>query len=313
MSRTYHVWCLSEAVSPISHMSRREGNEAIVNAQRCVTGGRVRYLPVLSGNALRHRCARGPGGRWLLGRLGLVPASKRLANLLLHGGSLSESTARVDLGRTAELLRLLPFLRLLGCSLPDQIVPGSTDAHEGVLVCRENGPRLATLTGIADLEVPPSLRPAEDFRAEWNYTRSEAERTSPGHVRPPIEGERTDEQLMIFNGQAVAAGACFAHGFTLKHVSDLEVGALLLSLALWQDAEGGTIGGMASRGHGRLRTRVRVEPEVDAAQLMAAYAAHVESHRDAAADALLAAIDPKPDKPAKAGKGAKRATAESDV
>ena len=244
MSQTYVIHCLSQALSPLTHMSGVAGNEAIIAREPVGTTRGVVHLPFLSGNALRHRCVREPGMMWLIqqyelgGRLTLSQL-----NFLLHGGNLTESNAIEDLRRIADMQRLWPLLRLCGGSLPNQIIAGSLEVWRGTLVCEENRNSL-TASGLELSE--ERLRPAERFIDSYQYTRGDAAKTGLAK-----ETALESSNLMIFSGQCVNRGALFFHGFVVKHASEVELGALLYSLRLWQSA-GGTIGGQAARGHGRL-------------------------------------------------------------
>lgn len=263
--KTYEIRCLSEAMSPITHMSGTAGNEAIVAREPVVTPNGVRYIPFLSGNALRHRCLREPGMLWLIEEYGLrgVLTLPQL-NFLLHGGNLTESNAHENTARIAEMKRTWPLLRLLGGSLPNQILAGSCDSLRGTLVCEETRRYVD-----ADLLPTERLLPAERFIGGYQYTRGDG-----GKEGIAIESEDAVSSLMIFSGQMVIAGSMFAHGFVLKHVSEVELGAALLSLSLWQ-SHGGSIGGQAARGHGRLKTAVAVD--ADAAVAIGAYVEYVNS------------------------------------
>lgn len=233
----YTITLLSEAISPITHASGGAGNESIAAREPIVTPSGVRSVPFLSGNALRHRCLREPGMLHLIDLYGLRGKLSLLQlNFLLHGGNLTESTAHENTNRIAEMKRCWPLLRLLGGCLPNQVLAGACDALRGMLVCEENRGHLPP-----ELVPPERLMPAEAFIGSYQYTRGDAAE------------DESREQLMIYSGQAVLRGALFVHGFVLKHVSRVEYGAALHAVTLWQRS-GGTIGGMAAKGHGRLKT-----------------------------------------------------------
>jgi CRISPR type IV-associated protein Csf2 len=92
--------------------------------------------------------------------------------------------------------------------------------------------------------------------------------------------------LMIYSGQAVKRGAFFYHGFTLQNVSPLEVGALLHALQQWE-AAGGTLGGSARIGHGKIDTSFFFQNgedffgnELNRDQVIAEYKAHTEKNKE---------------------------------
>lgn len=279
MNQTYTIACLSTALSPITHMARTEGNEAVIARQEIMTPTGRRAIPKLSGNALRHRLVRAPGGRFLIERYDLAgKLSLRQLNFLLHGGALTESNTRESLTRIYELHRIFPLYRLLGGSLPDAILPGSLICDAGVLVCRETRPILRGMTP-AGFELPDNLRPAEAFVGDWQYTRGSAHNSAPDLTS--IDEVDADGNLMIYAGQSVHPGAAFMHGFVAQHVSEMEIGALMLSLSLWQ-MNGATIGGNAAKGHGRLDTLIHCDPGIDVGAAMDTYIKHVDSVRDEA-------------------------------
>lgn len=274
----YEVVCLSEAISPITQMSGTSGNYALIMREPIVTPRGVTFVPNLSGNAIRHRFCRSPGFRWLIGEYELRgQLTLPQLNFLLHGGSMTEGGGRENTRRIADFQRLFPLGRLLGGCLPDQVLAGSLQCWRGTLVCEENRPALTPVIG---LHLPERrLRPAESFVSGYQYTRGEASKTA-SDLRPIEPLVELDSNLMIFSGQSVLSGAMFVHGFTLPHCSEVELGALLWSLHLWQ-TQGGTIGGQAARGHGRLKMSF-LAPDWDGGMAVDRYLDYARSVRDEA-------------------------------
>lgn len=330
-TRTYRILCLSQAASPITHMARTEGNEAVVARQQVMTEHGRREVPGLSGNALRHRAVREPGMRFLVHAWGLAgELTLDQLNFMFHGGALTRGSGRENTRLIADHQRISPLGRLLGGCLPEQILDGSLLVSPGILICEENRERIGQLWGDAVDELPP-LRPAESFVAGYQYTRGDARKHGIGllrrdragtdgavaDVRPTSDGSAQgsflgepaeassvaapaaatdksakgkDSNLMIFSGQHVMPGSLFLHDFILRNVSRVELGALMWSLRLWQ-ADGGTIGGQAARGHGRLCTAiVSDDADLDLDGACAAYLEHVATHRDQGAAWLVAAF-----------------------
>lgn len=303
MTTDWNVVCFSEAVSPITHMSGTAGNEAIIAREAIVTPRGKLGVPYLSGNAIRHRMVREPGARWLIEEYGLIGRlSLAQLNFLFHGGNLTEGGGRENTARIAEFQRLFPLGRLIGGTLPDQILAGSLVVWRGSLVCEENRGYLeAVLPAPFPGALPSRLRPAESFVTGYQYTRGDAAKSSAGLAsRESLTAGEASSNLMIFAGQSVARGAAFLHGFTIEHGSILELGALLWSLSLWQ-AAGGTIGGQASRGHGRLKLAILGSLAQDEA--VASYLDHARSVRDEAVQWLTDVFTPRPTPNASRGRG----------
>lgn len=301
--KTYTIQCLSEAVSPITHMSGTAGNEGIVAREPVHTDRGVMMIPFLSGNALRHRCVREPMAMWLIDHYGLKGKLSLLQlNFLLHGGNLTMSNAHENTRRIAEMHELWPMLRLCGGSLQDQILAGSMDVWRGTLVCEENRDSLKKTLGYMPTK---RLLSSERFLSAYQYTRGDGKKTGLAKERDDLMEQ---SNLMIYSGQAVTRGALFHHGFVLKHVNDLELGCLLLALRLWQ-ATGGTIGGNARLGHGRLQLSLLDCKDDDA--IVNAYVEHVDAVKDRAVawldDCFAKAAAAKEKKAASKGKGKQKA------
>lgn len=276
----YRVDLWAEAVSPVTHMKGVEGNEALIARQPVDTPSGKRWVPYLSGNALRHCCIREPGGLWLVEQLGLKGRlSLQRLNFLLHGGNLTDSTGREDTARIAEMQELFPLVRLLGGALPDQILKGAILARHGLLVCEENRPHI-TATYLPDgYSLPETqLKPSEHFVEGYQYTRGDSRRRTDWYDEATHDPD-AKSNLMIFSGQCVIRGAQFAMGFDIPHGSELELGCALHAIGLWQ-ANGGVVGGMGSKGHGRLTAVLlgRSAADVDAA--IGAYTAHVAANAE---------------------------------
>lgn len=297
-TQDYTLVCLSEAASPITHASGVAGNVSLVARETVSTPSGVRWLPFLSGNAVRHRCIREPGMHWLVEEYGLAGTlTLPQLNFLFNGGNLTEGGGREDTNRIADFQRLWPLGRLLGGCLPDQILAGSLQVWRGALVCEENRAYLSAVLPDPSA-LPDRMRPAESFVSGYQYTRGDAAKTGASLLIPAPDGASApDSNLMIFSGQSVMRGAAFVHGFTLPRVSRIELGSLAWSLRLWQ-AAGGTIGGQASRGHGRLITAIVAgvdDPDGAAVE-------YVDYTRSVKADAvawLRGVFAPKPEKAAK--------------
>ena len=251
---TCKIHFLSRALSPITHNAGVSGNESIINRERVYHDGEVKDVPVLSGNALRHKMIREPGAMYLVdlydmrGKLTIDQA-----NYLFTGGSLTESSTTENIPMIAELQEISPLFRLLGGSLKNQVVGGSLFVSRGLIVCLENQETIRTLIGDYPLPEEPLL-PAQHFISKYQYTRGDAGKMKDAAEIVSNLPEQIKTNLMIYSGESIIQGTLFYHDAILYNVSPLEVGAALHAIQLWEKS-GGTIGGSARIGHGRLETK----------------------------------------------------------
>lgn len=265
---------LSICQSPLTHMAGTQGNEQVVMREPVMTAGGTRWVPMLTGNAIRHRMIRSSAARYLVEQWGLSgELSMQQLNFLFHGGRLYQKGGRIDLALQSRVYDIFPHLKLLGCSLPGHIVPGHLKAGRGLLVCRENHSRLERMLPDG-FSLPSPLRPATAYIQPWTYYRSHAVTSAPD-LLPPEAGEEPDPSLMIMSGQSVVPGAAFLHSMDVYHVDDIALGCLIHSLRVWQQY-GSTIGGQSNRGHGKLDTLMHCDRD-DTEELASQYVNHVAS------------------------------------
>ena len=263
------------------------GNESLLNREPVLYNHAIRYVPVLSGNAIRHKMVWHPGAYHLIKTCGLVgKLTLDQANYLFNGGSLTESSTADNLAKIVEMQELLPLIRLLGGALRNQVIGGSLIVKRGMLVCEENRALIEReLPEYLLKELPEQrLRSCEDFISRFQYTRMDAVKL--GVVDSSERDEREKSNQMIYAGQSIIAGSVFYHGFILQNVSQLEVGAILNALYAW-DKFDSAIGGMSRIGHGALRTSFAMEGgegffgnELNPAGLIIEYQNHCEENRD---------------------------------
>jgi hypothetical protein len=287
------------------------GNESLINREPVLYNRAIRYVPVLSGNAIRHKMIRHPGAYHLIKTCGLVgKLTLDQANYLFNGGSLTESSTSDNLAKIAEMQELLPLIRLLGGSLRNQVISGSLIAKRGMLVCEENRSLIEReLPEYLLKELPEQrLRSCEDYISRFQYTRMDAVKL--GVIAPVENDDREKSNQMIYAGQNIIVGAVFYYGFILQNVSRLEVGATLNALYEWNKTDS-TIGGMSRIGHGTLETSLTMEKgedffgdELNHASLIIEYQKHCEENRDKIVDWLNNAF-PRKEKIVKEKKGAK--------
>jgi len=260
---TIKIHCISKSISPLTHMMETAGNESIINKEKIFYNGNIKSIPVISGNALRHKMIRESGSIYLVNQLELNgKLSIDQANYMFYGGALTESSISENMKVLAGLKELFPLFRLLGGSLRNQIIAGSLIVQRGILICEENK-EILNLSLPEKYKMPKEfLKSSEDFIKKYQYTRSDIQKNKDATKILNSDEKKQDTNLMIYSGQCIIPGSLFYHGFILNGISRLEVGALFHSINEWK-MSGGVIGGYSRIGHGKINTQFIVEDTKD--------------------------------------------------
>ena len=283
---TCTIHMISEALSPITHMSGVSGNESILNREKVVYKNNIVDVPVLSGNALRHKMIREPGALYLVEQCDLKgKLNIDQANFMFTGGSLCESSTTDNIPVINKMQKITPLYRLLGGSLKNQVVGGSLMVSRGILCCDENKETLEKMYPQAFGEMEEPLLPAQNFISKYQYTRGDASKRKDASDII-CDNDNSNSNLMIYAGETIIQGSIFYHNLTLVNVSPLEIGAALYSLNRWQ-SQGGVIGGSARIGHGKLKSFFNLDFAVDdfcrdhtPESLVVDYCKHVEENAE---------------------------------
>jgi len=270
--RSYKIVAISKALSPLTHNRGSEGNETVIATEEIQTESGAAQVPIISGNALRHCMVRSPGASYLVDNWDIkdgLPLS--VLNFLFSGGSLWKKGATENVKKLRALWDLLPLYRVLGGSLPDQIVSGTLEAWRGVLVCAENMSRVESILPSGWVPNWKIMR-ARRMISGYQYTRNSPR--SKLISSESVESAPDSSVQMIYNGQTVIPGAVFVHGYCLRDARELDVGAFLHAL----DRATGIIGAMSGRGHGHLETTYLTDlANAEIAELISAYESHVKA------------------------------------
>jgi hypothetical protein len=254
-----NIHCISKVLSSLTHMMGTAGNESLINKEKILYNDKIKDVPVISGNAIRHKFIREPGTLFLIDKLDLAgKLNIDQVNYMFYGGALTKSSINENMKSIAELQILFPLFRLLGGSLRDQIVAGSMICKRGVLICEENKKNINNHLPNEWKLTNDCLKMSDDFIKQYQYTRGDALKRKDASELLHKNIESSKSNLMLYSGQTVIPGAMFYHGFILNKVSLLEVGSLFLALKTWSEL-GGTIGGQARIGHGLLNMRYFIE------------------------------------------------------
>ena len=285
MNRNYTIILMHEAVSPITHMEGVAGNVAVLMRHSTLYEGMQHRVPCLTGNALRNRLLREPSAHLLKTRLGLYgKLSTHQDRFLTSGQERSVKGNSVDIGLMRRGYELMPHVRVLGGTLPTEVVTGRASVGFGVLSCRETKRDRAAIIpsdwGIEDRELL-SYQSMIELR---QYTRMSDD------VETPLrEGEKRERSMMPFSSYTVVSGSVFMQRIDLANCRDIDAGMACAAIEMWD----GTIGGQKARGHGRLRTRYAVMVDrspIDAQPMIDAYESHVESRKREMIDWIFAAV-----------------------
>lgn len=281
--------------------------------------GRQVEVPFLAGNA-----GRGLLRRILFGdlaeRVGFDWGAVRIpvAHSLLDGGAMEGSSQTMDVDMRRRLRALLPCLDLFGATwCRTDAMAGWLVVEDAVLVCRETAGELAPW--LAAGEDPHAwaarLLPAAELVTQRQMT------SEPPEVHDPAT-------KVLARVEIVVPGTLFAHRVGLDGRAGYggapELVASCLAHALDLLARRGIVGAAGARGMGRMAMD-RYAPEGGAAALPSPeiYLAHLDAHREAILDSVLAdralprtivpveALPSKAEKPVeeKPAKGAKKGRA----
>lgn len=283
-SKNYKIFYLLETLSPLTHMMETAGNESMINREPVLYNKRIVYIPVISGNSIRHRFLRRPGSFYLIdqmeieGKMGMDQL-----NFMFFGGSLSEVKISTNFKKIADMEELFPLYRLLGGSLKSQIISGSLNVWRGLLLCEENRETINKYLP-DEYRIKDKLLPAELFVGKYQYTRGDIKNIK--NIDKFIENkeikkieDREKSNLMIYNGQQVNRNSMFFGGFSTGYISEIEIGCLFHCLQLWAENYR-TLGGMIAKGHGLVDMYYFLEENIDIGFYVNQYIEHIEKHKN---------------------------------
>lgn len=295
--KTYHLTCISEALSPITYGMKTAGNSTLIARESVALPGGRRDLPILWANGLKHQLLREHGAAHLLDRLGIDSAiDERIIVFLFNGGVYHLGGGHDKTSTRVDAARLFPLVSLAGGCLPGQFLHGAAIISSGYLICTENIPLVRALlpAGFSIEENVDQFRAAEEYIGQLQNYKHDGRRP---HADLLASDARTLKQttgkenpMMPHGGECVLRGAVFAHRIILNEVTEVELGCMLDSIARWQHA-GAAIGGQLARGNGTLKISIYLSPDVDQESARSAYLAHVDSVKNEAVSFLNMTFD----------------------
>jgi len=273
--------CILEAKDPISHSSENIGNSAIFMRKKMrVRGGKIRMVPYITGDAMRHTM-REAAVYATLEAAGMLSGdgpqlSRGALRLLFAGGAVTgkgdASTVNVD--RYRELVALFPPLALFGGCTDNRPIPGQLIVDEGNVLCHETSSKApswvtqwladhdeglasyrAQVEEVQRVRMDPELIPgklkllnaAEHQEATNRALLSERAHTT-GDAK---DAKETKSKMMPRTHERLIQGTLFWWGCECRTYSELEedafkyiFGCLLSNFR---------VGGKLATGHGRLQ------------------------------------------------------------
>jgi len=277
--------------------------------------GRVRRIPVYSGNAFRGKL-RDLAAYQLMEAL-QVQLPPPVFHFLTSGGALTAGGGQaIDVDRARALRKQIPMVGVFGGGVGSQILEGKLKVLPMTPICRETVHLLPSYCR----QAPSAGLSIRDLRQmDFGTRRDDSKRES---AQPYLEGgqeaaaKRSDDEVstsMIYENEVLIQGTCLRFGFVLEGATDREWLCLGRALAGWLADP--YLGGRSSAGYGEVaapslfrsrrnltfhqdagegalidltRPLASVESEVDledrleiaASGLDAAYRADVQAHRE---------------------------------
>lgn len=210
--------------------------------------GKVRKLPVYSGNALRG-IWRDIATEQLLGALA-IKLPPTAFDFLSSGGTLTSKGSSMDLALARRLREAVPMVGILGGGVGNQIMEGKLCVLQGTPICAETVHLLPSYCR----EAPTAGVSIRDLRQmEMNTRRDDKKRESmlpflDGPAPARVEGDVATQQR--FEVETLAPGACLRMGFILSDATPAEWTAFLHVFLGWLRKP--FLGGRAAAGYGEV-------------------------------------------------------------
>lgn len=238
------VWTL---VTPLHHGSdEKHGNVSLFRRQTVLdpVSGRSAYVPFISGNAIRGTWRDLVMERWLhLIGLSTKDLHPGRAHALLAGGSVESGadTSKVDNVVRSEARHKCPPWDLLAGCIDQQVMGGSVNVGDAILVCKEN----AWL-------VHGELAPDQELEPFCNSLPSAIETTQIrlGTRQAHKDLGEGDGVQMLWDTESLIPGHQMIHSFSLRGKNELAASCLVDLLNLFK--ESAHVGAGSARGYGKI-------------------------------------------------------------
>lgn len=229
-----------------------------VNRETVVFEKHFEDIPYISGNAVGGLIRR-LAIRDYFARIGYerdtMGIDKSVYHELMTGGSISEKTGQIDIGKKERVAYLCPPVGVLGSALGNMTVTSVLKIGSLRPVCRELGYAFAGVPSFWELL-------GTSFGTRHDTSKTEAD------IFLENDGGRAADQMIYYN-EVLNAGTEMTGRMLLTTDNPLQVSCFWHMLSLWK--EFGYIAGRSARGYGAVRIRIQIP--AGAADL---YLAHLE-------------------------------------
>lgn len=248
--KSYHYEGWLTLRTPLMHGGDTSlGTTRLFRSQKTVcTDGKVRKLPIYSGNALRG-VFRDIAAEQLLKSLNVaVPAP--VFDFLTSGGSLTSKGPSIDVGLGRRLRGAVPMVALFGGGVGNQILEGKLIFLQGTPICKET---IGLLPAYCQ-DAPSANLSIRDLRQiEFGTRRDDKKKES---ILPMLDGDPPEKKegdvatQMKYETETLAPGSCLRFGFIANDVTESEWTAFCNILVAWLRKP--FLGGRASAGYGEV-------------------------------------------------------------
>lgn len=226
------------------------GNIRLFRSQKMVCAdGRVRSIPVYSGNAFRGML-RDIAAQQLMQALD-VSLPTPVFHFLTSGGSLSSGGNTIDIDQARSLRHKIPMVGIFGGGVGNQILEGKLKILQLTPICKETTHLLPEYCQ----QAPSATLSIRDLRhMEFGTRRDDSKRESNQcYLADAASKERNPDEVstsMIYESEMLAPGTCLRFGFTLDGVSQREWMTFCHALIGWLKSP--FLGGRSSAGYGEV-------------------------------------------------------------
>lgn len=310
--RNFKAILVMRALQKIMQSEGNEGNTSVIHRMPMFHDGQVVHVPCVSANALRRRCVREPGGRYLMDAYGLrgTLSPNELRLLICGGGNATEKGGNDSLKQRALFRETLPIISLCGAGMPDGPKEGCLQMSDAMVVCRETASYVSAIAGDVIGNIDTNRSCVTMIGRHTNYRHDPLAKDIIEIDPTRLDESAKDNAGMIFGGEHLMPGVVMVVEILAREISDEELGCLLWSLRIW-NAQGGFVGGKSSHHFGRTEAMLHT-PDVDQQAAIDSYRDLVDMKRTEAMELIRSLFTSKPKKEEKPKTQRKKQLAEID-